>query len=196
MLYSLFDVFLKVIDHLITTPFVATFLFFDMFFLLALLFCFRKGVDGFLTGAAKNKVLFWLRCANTLSVYNGVREFGKVVALTDFARKCPQLLWNFGTTINIISITSVTFCVFSVRVSISSDESSQRETSQMIRIWFAFTTALLWLRFLSFVKSINSTLATFVMAIVQVSFSLHYTFMLYCLMLHLTTSLNAVINST
>jgi hypothetical protein len=167
-----------------------------MFFLLALLFCFRKGVDGFLTGAVKGNILLWLRCANTLSVYNGVREFGKVVALTDFARKWPQLLWNFGTIINFISIISVTFCVFYVRISIPSDESSQQETSQMVRIWFAFTTALLWLRFLRFVKSINSTLATFAMAIVQVSFCLHSIFTLHCLILNLTISLNAVITLT
>jgi len=53
-------------------------------FLLALLFCFRQGLNGFLTGAAKKEILVSLFFANFFNVYEGVREFGKIVAALEF----------------------------------------------------------------------------------------------------------------
>lgn len=159
----------KVIESLISTPFVATFLFADVILLLLLIFCFRKGVDGYLVGQAKETVLKWLWCANAFAVYFGIREFSKGIALTAMARNWSQVYWNFGTIVNISSLFMVVMCILIMRLTVN-DEIHQ--ATQTTRSMFALTTGFLWLRFLGVVKSINIKLATFVMAIVQVRFKI------------------------
>jgi hypothetical protein len=134
--------------------------------LLLLIFCFRKGVDGYLVGQAKDIVLNWLWCANAFAVYFEIREFSKGIALTAMARNWSQVYWNFGTIVNISSLLMVVLCVLIMRLTVNDETQG---TNQIVRSMFAFTTGLLWLRFLGLVKSINIKLATFVMAIVQVS---------------------------
>ncbi len=154
-----------VIGRLISTPFVATFLFADIILLLLLIFCFRKGVDGFLVGEAKGTILNWLWCANTFAVYFEIREFSKGIALTAMARNWSQVYWNFGTIVNMSSLFMIFLCVLIMRLTVNDE---MQGINQNIRSMFALATGLLWLRFLVLVKSINIKLATFVMAIVQV----------------------------
>ena len=157
--------FVEVIDRLISTPFVATFLFADIILLSILIFCFRKSVDGYLVGDGKH-VRSWLWCANAFGVYFQIREFSKGVALMAMSKNWSKVFWNFSTAVNQLSIFMVILCVLIMRLTVNNDyEGAHSSTRSM----FALTTGLLWLRFLGLVKSINIKLATFVLAIVQVS---------------------------
>jgi len=162
----IFQFLYAVLDRLISSPFVATFLFVDMFLLSALIFCFRRGVDGYLLGHDKTTILRWVWAANGIVFYFEIREYGKGIALTTMAKSWrSRVFWNFDTFVNIICLFMLICCILQIRCTVP----LQEEASQNMRSLFAITTGLLWMRFLSLMKSINIKLATFVLAIVQVS---------------------------
>lgn len=159
---------IQVLHRAISSSFVATFLFLDMFLLLALIYSFRRSIDSYLIG--NGSILFWLWQANMYNAYHTMRDLVRGIVFT-YADMDKTLFWNFGTIASFISFLSMITCVLYIRIAVAGEEwkTENQVTSQWIRTWFAFTTALLWLRFLGFLKSINSKLATFAMAIVQIT---------------------------
>jgi len=154
----------KVLDGLVMTPSVAFTLFFDTLLIALCIFCFRKSADGYLLGRDTISILHWIYAVNALTFYLTLREFCKAIALVTMA-KSRKLFLNFSNALNILSLVFLITSVLAIRLSVPLEV----EASQNMRILITITTGLLWIRLIGMLKSINVKMATFVMAIVQIS---------------------------
>ena len=146
------------------TPSVAFTLFFDTLLIALCIFCLRKSADGYLLGRDTISILHWIYAVNALTFYLTLREFCKAIALVTMA-KSRKLFLNFSNALNILSLVFLITSVLAIRLSVPLEV----EASQNMRILITITTGLLWIRLIGMLKSINVKMATFVMAIVQVS---------------------------
>ena len=153
----------KVLDLFISRPFVVTVVFCDALFLSVLIGGYRGAVSGLLLGASPSAVLRYIYLANVGIFYFVIRETGKAISLcmiTGRARVYFLSFWNLSDMLStILSLTSLII----IRSTMESPDYG------MIRNICTVTTGLLWLRVLSFLKGINIMLATFVLAIIQIS---------------------------
>jgi hypothetical protein len=156
----------KVLDRLISTPFMAVQLFVDTFLTALLIFCFRKSVDGYLLGHNEFTILRWVYAVNACVFYLLIRELAKAVSIVVISKNTRFLKSQIlGLTINITSLFVLISCVLTIRITVPISD----DVTSAVRTRFAFTSGLLWIRLLTVMKSINIKLATFVMAIVQIT---------------------------
>jgi hypothetical protein len=156
----------KVLDRLMSTPFMAVQLFVDTFLTALLIFCFRRSVDGYLLGQNEVIILRWIYAVNACVFYLLIRELAKAVSIVVISKNTRFLKSQIlGLTINIISLFVLVSCVLTIRITVPMSD----DVSSAVRARFAFTSGLLWIRLLTVMKSINIKLATFVMAIVQIT---------------------------
>lgn len=156
----------KVLDRLITTPFMSVQLFVDTLLTALLVFCFRKSVDGYLLGHNEVTILRWVYAVNACVFYLLIRELAKAVSIFVISKNTKFLRSQIlGLAINITSLFVLISCVLTIRITVPLSD----DVSSAVRTRFAFTSGLLWIRLLTVMKSINIKLATFVMAIVQIT---------------------------
>ena len=160
----------KILDTMITRPFAVSVVFFDGLFLLLLIWSFRKSADGFVEGQSPDTVIKWIYVANANIFYFIIRELGKAVSLTLITRKAFWLrfFWGFWNVVDIFSILFSLVSTIFLRVQFSKGVSLGEE-SRAVRWCLSLTTGLLWLKVLSYLKSINMQLATFVLAVIQIT---------------------------
>ena len=153
----------KVLDLLISRPFVVTVVFCDAFFLAILIGGYRGAVSGLLLGDSPAAVLRYIYMANVGIFYFVIRETGKAISLCMITRRARVYFlsfWNLGDLLTtILALTSLII----IRSTMESPN------FVLIRNLCAVTTGLLWIRVLSFLKGINMMLATFVLAILQIT---------------------------
>lgn len=157
----------KVLDQLICRPFAATVILCDAIFLAILLTGFRLGVTRLLLGWSAESVANFLYMSNCGIFYFIIRELGKIVSLLMLTRRTLIYFWSFWNLTDLMSTLLALASVISVRSHLSSRDSN--EVPHQLRNLLAVTTGFIWLRVLSFLKGINMQLATFVLAILQVS---------------------------
>ena len=160
----------KVLDTMITRPFAVSVMFFDGLFLLLLIWSFRQSADGFVEGESPVTVIKWIYVANANIFYFIIRELGKAVSLALVTRRAFWLrfFWSFWNIVDIFSILFSLGSTVFLRVQFS-DEISLGEESRALRWCLSVTTGLLWLKVLGYLKTINMQLATFVLAVIQIT---------------------------
>jgi len=161
----------RVLDKMVLKPFAVSVVFFDVLFLSALILSFRFSTTKFLHNDSSGDILKWIYSANACNIYFIVRELGKAISLSMFTRKSFALTY-FWTVWNLVDVLSIVMSLTStilMRLYFMSDDYSLNGDSVRIRICLAVTIGLLWIRVLGLAKTINVQLATFVLAIVQVS---------------------------
>ena len=166
----------QVLDNMISRPFAVSVVFFDMLFLALLLIAFRCSVHAYLNWFSPNYILKWLYAANSCIFYFIIRELGKFVSFTMIARHLYGLkhFWSFWNIVDFASIAVTCTSVIILRMNVAAINGYPLdERSDLVRFLFTISTGLLWLRVLGLAKTINMQLATFVLAIVQVSVLVH-----------------------
>jgi len=160
----------KVLDTMITRPFAVSVVFFDGLFLLLLIYSFRRAADGFVEGQSPDTVIKWIYVANANIFYFIIRELGKVVSLALITTKAFWLrfFWGFWNVVDIFSILFSLGSTIFLRVQLS-EGVPLGEESRALRWCLSVTTGLLWLKVLGYLKSINMQLATFVLAVIQIT---------------------------
>eukprot|EP00588_Corethron_pennatum_P003375 CAMPEP_0194288468 /NCGR_PEP_ID=MMETSP0169-20130528/36875_1 /TAXON_ID=218684 /ORGANISM="Corethron pennatum, Strain L29A3" /LENGTH=1100 /DNA_ID=CAMNT_0039035473 /DNA_START=145 /DNA_END=3443 /DNA_ORIENTATION=+ len=158
----------KIMDRIITRPFAMSFLFFDIFFVLILIWTFRTIAFIFLNDDSLRvwEYTFYFVIAVMAAWHFFVREYYKFLSLREVSK---DLFWdNFFTLWNLIDVLSlVMFAVCSIwMISWIIFHHENRKSS---RPWIAITTLLLWLKFLNAVKVVNQELATVVLAIKEIT---------------------------
>jgi hypothetical protein len=131
---------------------------------------FRTGVELFVNGDSKKQTLRWIYVGNAVSFYFIIRELGKAVSLSNMLSNrgfWKKFFWTFWNIADIFSIGMAYISNFIMRMSLGKDEDSTN--NYWIRACLAVTTGLLWLKVLGLLKTINMQLATFVLAIVQIT---------------------------
>lgn len=128
---------------------------------------FRYAVNDFLLGAPEEDVLFCIYIANCGTFYFIIREIGKAITILERTRQARVYLWSFWNITDISSTVLALSSTIAIRMTYSRD--IDYENIDSLRALLAVTTGLLWLRALSLLKVLNMQLATFVLAILQVS---------------------------
>ena len=160
----------RVLDKMITRSFAVSIVFCDSVFLAMLILSFRTCVVNFVNASDMENTLRWIYIGNAVIFYFIIREIGKAVSLSTmltnqgFWKKC---FWTFWNIIDIFSIAMAVVSNFIMRLNL--DGSRDTLDGRWVRTCVAITTGLLWLKVLGLLKTINMQLATFVLAIVQVS---------------------------
>jgi len=157
----------KVLDHLISRPFAATVVFCDAIFLFLLIVGLRMAVNHLLTGMDPGSVVNYLYLANIGLFYYIIRELGKAVSLLMMTKRVRIYIWSFWNITDMLSTILAAISVVVVRAHVV--DSTSLSVPMPARNVVAVTTGFLWLRVLSILKGINMQLATFVLAILQVS---------------------------
>eukprot|EP00977_Amphora_coffeiformis_P010169 scaffold2363_cov159-Amphora_coffeaeformis.AAC.31 len=162
----------RVLDRIIARPFCATFIFCDALFLAIMIIGFRMAVHRFIINEAPGNVLRYVYVANMGIFYFVIRELGKAVSLSminQHARHYFLSFWNLSDLLaTLLALTST----IAIRSHFSADITDTIGTENVpvtLRYLLTATTGILWLRVLSFLKGINMQLATFVLAILQIS---------------------------
>lgn len=189
----------KVLDRLIARPFSVTVIVLDAIFLPVLIVGFRGAVQRLLTRMPEDaSILPYIYVCNTGIFHFFVREMVKLVSVwtngnnmhpadanksqnksivmqkTDELQKKGQetirRLWSFWNLIDILSIVLALGSSLRMRQeeSLYMSETVGRK-ERTLRALLAITTGFLWLRVLSFLKGLNRQLATFVLAILQIT---------------------------
>ncbi|CAB9503043.1 Potassium ion channel Yvc1 [Seminavis robusta] len=157
----------RVMDRIIARPFAVLFILCDAAFLVLLIYGFRDAVNKLLVKGNPNAVLRSIYIANTGIFYFVIREIGKVISMRMIGRTRALLsFWNLA------DLTATMFAF----VSIMAIRSIQRPDDGLdiidmhsFRNFLAVTTGLLWLRVLNLLKGINMQMATFILAILQIT---------------------------
>jgi len=159
----------KVLDRIITAPFGACLIFFDVVLLAMLIFTFQRSIRGFLLGEKPVYVIRWIYTANSFAFYFVIKELGKGVALHNITTSrlfWTNLLLNGWSMVDILSIIMAITSSVTMRFTLVDFDLTD---SQRMRILLAVTTALLWIKFLAMMKTINRQLATFTLAIFEIT---------------------------
>ena len=161
----------RVMDKMISRPFAVTVVFFDMLFLAVLIVSFRFSVHGYLNAYDPSYIIKCVYVANTSIFYYIIRELGQVISLTMIAKQKFGLkhFWSFWNIVDVMSVIMTLSSIVAMRRCLALGNCPLDEGSRGLRCCFALSTGLLWLRVLGLLKTINKQLATFVLAIVQVS---------------------------
>jgi hypothetical protein len=157
----------SVLDKMISKPFAVSVVFFDFLFLCVLMVGFRYTVNEFLLGKPAAVVLPWIYVANTGIFYFIIRELGKGITLVSLTRQASVYLWSFWNITDILCTFFALASTMTIRLLFS--KTVDYDAIDGLRSVLAVTTGLLWLRALSLLKSLNIQLATFVLAILQIS---------------------------
>ena len=158
----------KILDRMISRPFAVSVILFDAIFLAMLIISFRAAVSIFLTGGLAGTVLSWIYVANSCTFYFVIRELGKGITIVERTKGARIYFLSFWNLTDMLSIILALASTISIRVQFKKDEIDYVNLTQL-RACVAVTTGLLWLRVLSLLKSINMQLATFVLAIFQIT---------------------------
>jgi len=160
----------EVMDIMIARPFVATVVFCDAIFLFFMIFGFRAAVNGMIMGGQLENVLRWIYVANTGIFYFIIAEIGKFVSLFLLSKHSKNYILSFWNLIDVLAILLAALSSVTMRWQFftMTDETRIKDDSAL-RGLLAITTGFLWLRVLNFLKAINMQLATFVLAILQIT---------------------------
>jgi hypothetical protein len=158
----------RVLDRIIARPFTVTVVFCDGLFLAILIYSYRGAVNRFLIGSPPGDVLVYIYVANAGIFYFIIREIGKAVSLCMITRRARIYFWSFWNVTDLLATILPLVSTVAIRATFISRKTSV-DYSDALRILLAVTTGFLWLRVLNFLKGINRQLATFVLAILQVS---------------------------
>jgi len=158
----------KVLDNMISKPFVATVVLCDALFLGLMIVGFRYAVNGMITGKNIETVLAWIYVANTGIFYFIIGEIGKVVSLCLLSKHSRRYFLSFWNLIDVLAILLATASSVAMRWQFAILEEGLDDTN-ILRGLLAITTGFLWLRVLSFLKAINIQLATFILAIITIA---------------------------
>lgn len=158
----------KVLDQLISRPFAATVVLCDAIFLSLLIAGLQLAVNNLLLGSYPGTVANILYIANTGLFYFLIRELGKVISLLMMTRRARVYFWSFWNLTDLLSTILALTSIIYLRAHLGS-AANPNSVPTPLRNVLAVTTGFLWLRVLSFLKGINQQLATFVLAIIQVS---------------------------
>jgi hypothetical protein len=158
----------KVLDKMISSPFAVTVVFCDGIFLSILIWAFRAAVHRILTGGSLDVVLKYIYVANTGIFYFIIREIAKTVSLCLISKGSRIQFLSFWNLIDMLATVLSLVSTISMRYHFTYLERSLDDTG-FLRGLLAITTGFLWLRVLSLLKAINMQLATFVLAILQIS---------------------------
>lgn len=157
----------NVMDRAISKPFCVGVVFFDGIFLAILIIGFRAAVNALLTGDAPSLVLRWIYVANTGIFYFLIRELGKAITILERTKQATIYLWSFWNVTDILSTVLALASVVTIRL--VNSQGVDVSNIEPLRVLLAITTGLLWLRVLSLLKTLNIQLATFVLAIIQIT---------------------------
>jgi hypothetical protein len=158
----------KVLDRMISRPFAVTVVFCDGIFLGILIWGFRSAVNGILTGGSLDVVLQYIYIANTGIFYFIIREIAKTVSLCLISKRSRIHFLSFWNLIDMLATVLSLLSTISIRYHFTFLEQGLDGTG-FLRGLLAVTTGFLWLRVLSLLKAINMQLATFVLAILQIT---------------------------
>ena len=142
-----------VLDRVLSKAFSSFVIFMDGLLLGILIFGFRGTVyNHLMQNETKNRVFMYL--TNVAISYFIVRETGKFLMISQHSNIYLRSFWHITDGIAIL---------------LSLLSSLMLRYNRGDRILLAITTAFLWLRVLSFLKGFNRQLATFVLAILQIT---------------------------
>jgi hypothetical protein len=158
----------RVLDRIIARPFTLTVIFCDALFLAILICSYRGAVNRFLIGSSPGDVLVYIYVANAGIFYFIIREIGKAVSLCMITRRARIYFYSFWNVTDLLATILPLVSTVAIRAMFLSRKTNV-DYSDALRILLAVTTGFLWLRVLNFLKGINRQLATFVLAILQVS---------------------------
>jgi hypothetical protein len=158
----------KVLDRIISRPFAVTVVLCDAFFLTLMILGFRFAVNRLLLGGSFDVVLQWIYVCNTGIFYFIIREIGKTVSLFLISKRARMYFLSFWNLIDILAVGLTLASTISMRYHFTFKDLVLEEESA-VRGLLAVTTGFLWLRVLSLLKAINRQLATFVLAIIQIT---------------------------
>jgi hypothetical protein len=163
------EVVRQVLDRIISRPFAVMTVFCDAVFLVLLIAGFRAAVNGLILGKSPGTVLYCVYIENVGLFYFVIREIGKGISLCMIphgARIYFLSFWNLADLLcTVLSLVST----IAIRYKYVSREADEMEDVSGLRNLIAVTTGFMWLRVLNYLKGINMQLATFVLAILQVS---------------------------
>ena len=157
-----------VLDRMISKPFAVTVVICDAVFLTTMILGIRLAVNNLVFGHSLTVVLKWIYLANTGVFYFITREIGKMVAMLSISKQARSYFLSFWNLIDSLAVLLALASTVSIRYHFDSLEQGLGDAS-MLRRLLAITTGFLWLRVLSFLKAINEKLATFVLAILQIT---------------------------
>lgn len=103
-----------------------------------------------------------------LNTHSIIRELGKGITILERTRVARIYFLSFWNLTDISSICLALTSTICIRNQFKQDEIDYANLAQL-RGLLAVTTGFLWLRVLSLLKSINMQLATFVLAIFQIT---------------------------
>jgi len=160
----------RVLDRIITAPFAACLIFFDVVILAMLIFTFQKSTTKFLVGDPPEDIITWIYVVSCFTFYFVIKELGKGVALQAVTTR--RLFWNHifynvWTIIDILSILMTVASTITMRLIMANWE--HKDSSPKARTLLAITIALLWLKFLGILKTVNKKLATFTLALAEIT---------------------------
>lgn len=158
----------KVLDRMISRPFVVSVIICDAIFLALLIVAFRTAVNKVISGAPLSIVLKWIYVANTGIFYFIIREIGKTVSLFLISKRARKYFLSFWNVTDLLAIVLALSSTITIRYHFTILENGLENTDFM-RGLLAVATGFLWLRVLSLLKGINMQLATFVLAIIQIT---------------------------
>ncbi|KAG7355959.1 ion transport protein [Nitzschia inconspicua] len=157
-----------VLDKMISKPFVATVVLFDAVFLALMILGFRSAVNGMIMGASLDTVLSWIYVANIGIFYFLIQEIGKIVSLLLISSHSRKYFLSFWNLIDVLAIVLALCSSVAMRWQFAIHMEGL-EDADPLRGLLAISTGFLWLRVLSFLKSINIQLATFILAIITIT---------------------------
>lgn len=159
----------EVMDIMIARPFVATVVFCDAIFLFLMILGFRMAVNGMIMGGKLDIVLKWIYVANTGIFYFIIAEIGKFVSLFLISKHPRNYILSFWNLIDLLAILLAALSSVTMRWQFTIGDETGIKDDAVLRGLLAVTTGFLWLRVLNFLKAINMQLATFVLAILQIT---------------------------
>jgi len=161
----------RVLDRIITAPFAACSIFFDVVLLAILITTFRMSATGFLLRKESKNIIIWIYVANSIAFYFVIRELGKGVALQAITTRrlfWTNLFFNVWQLVNMFAIIMTITSTVVMRLKLKDFDLTDPD-SHRVQTLLAMTTALLWLKLLGMMKTINRKLATFILAIVEIT---------------------------
>ncbi len=159
----------QVLNRMISRPFAATVILCDMLFLGILIVGFRYAVNKVISGAPLEQVLQCIYIANTGIFYFIIREIGKTVSLFQISLRARSYFLSFWNLIDALAVMFALASSICMRSYFTILENGIEEDTTLLRGLLAITTGFLWLRVLSLLKAINIQMATFVLAILQIT---------------------------
>lgn len=161
----------RVLDGIIARPFCVTFVFCDALFLAVMIVGFRMAVYRLIMHEPPGNILRYVYISNMGIFYFVVRELGKFVSLSMVTHRARFYFLSFWNATDLLATVLALASTVSIRFHFSEQLAIEGEdlVEEYLRYLLTVTTGFLWLRVLSFLKGINMQLATFVLAILQIS---------------------------